>query len=251
MAAKVPPMPNLAGGQPADAGQFLLARRLRACRHWLTDQRNTLLDFGCGNGAQTLHFAPEFSQTYGVDVNSDFLDAFERRLKTLGDPPQIKILPYDGMHLPLDDQSMDQVISFTVLEHVTDEAAALQEIWRVLKPGGRMLLSVPNKWWIFETHGCDLPILPWNRVPLVSWWPKVLHDRYARARIYRRRDIKDLVAGNGFEIQAVQRLTAPLDMLTIGPLKDLCRKTLFRNDLTSVPFLATEILLIADKVGCS
>ena len=34
------------------------------------------------------------------------------------------------------------------------------ECLRVLKPGGRFIISVPNKWWIFETHGADLPLLP-------------------------------------------------------------------------------------------
>jgi len=139
------------------------------------------------------------------------------------------------------------VISFTVLEHVPDQDLALEEMYRLLRPGGRLILSVPNKWWVFETHGANLPLLPWNRVPLVSWWPRRLHDKYARARIYRAREIERLVRSKGFEVVEVFRMTAPLDVLKWAPLRRLMRETVFRPDTTVVPFLATEVFVIADK----
>jgi SAM-dependent methyltransferase len=139
------------------------------------------------------------------------------------------------------------VTSFTVLEHVPDEEAALAEMRRVLRPGGRLIISVPNRWWIFETHGCNLPGLPWNRVPLVSWWPKAWHDRWARARIYRLREIEKLVAQAGFKVDIRFRMTAPMDMLGNAFLRRLVRATLFRPDRAVLPIQATENFVVATR----
>jgi len=206
-----------------------------------------LLDFGCGNGAQTLHFTDDFDKVCGVDVNVDFLRDFRASLDSSGLGSRVTALEYGGDIVPLADGFADQVISFTVLEHVPDQDLALEEMYRLLRPGGRLILSVPNKWWVFETHGANLPLLPWNRVPLVSWWPRRLHDKYARARIYRAREIERLVRSKGFEVVEVFRMTAPLDVLKWAPLRRLMRETVFRPDTTVVPFLATEVFVIADK----
>ena len=152
-----------------------------------------------------------------------------------------------GGPIPLPDGVADVVTSFTVLEHVPDERAALAEMRRILRPRGKLIISVPNRWWIFETHGADLPLLPWNRVPLVSWWPKKLHDRWARARIYRRREIERLLVQAGFSIDESFRMTAPMDMIPWRPLRHLVRSILFRSDRAPFPFQATEIVVAATR----
>ncbi len=239
--------PNLTGGKPADSGDFLLERRLRVCRPYLAGDRQTLLDFGCGNGAQTLRFVDEFASIRGVDVDASFLAAFAAEIERRGLSDRVEAVRYPGREVPLPDACTGQVISFAVLEHVPDQELALREMHRLLRPGGRLIISVPNKWWIFETHGANLPLLPWNRVPLVSWWPKILHQRYARARIYRAREIVRLVEAAGFRVDAVLRMTAPLDVLKWRPLQDLMRRTIFKADTTGLPVLATEVFVVADR----
>lgn len=236
-----------AGGEPARAGQFILQRRLNLVRPYLPDGAGRLVDYGCGNGAQTLLLAPHFEQVTGLDVQDDFLAEMRRNVAAAGLQEKVEALRIGPDGEPLPDGCADVVTCFTVLEHVPDEREALGRMHALLRPGGRLLISVPNKWWIFETHGADLPLLPWNRVPLVSWWPRRLHSRWARARIYTEGDITSLLGQAGFVIDEIVRMTAPMDMLTWPPLRDLVRGTVFRSDRTSVPFLATEILVAATR----
>jgi len=232
-------------GKPAAQGAYLLERRRRVVRSWLPARRDHLLDYGCGNGAQTLLFKDDFTRITGVDITPSSLDDFAAAARRLGLEPSPELHRTDGRTIPVADADADCVMSFEVLEHVADEAAVLAEMRRVLRPDGTLILSVPNRWWIFETHGADLPLLPWNRVPLFSWLPKRLHDRWARARIYRRREITALLERSGFEALEARYLTAPMDMVGRAPLRDALRATLFRGDLTPVPLLATAVILRA------
>ena len=238
---------SLATGKPADEGQFVLERRARLVRPLLPAHAGHLVDFGCGNGAQTLRFLDRFDTITGIDVVPAELDAFAAACGRLQVGDRVRGVLAGGGPLPLADGCADVVTSFTVLEHVADERLALRELRRLLKPDGPLIITVPNRWWLFETHGCDLPLLPWNRVPLVSWWPKRLHDRWARARIYRRRGIVALLRECGFEPVETMRLTAPMDVLSSKWMKTLARATLFRPDRTPWPFLATEILVAARR----
>jgi len=239
---------NLAGGKPAGDEDFILARRLRTALAWAAPVGSVLLDFGCGSGAQALLFAEHFHTILGADVSEGYLREFHRKAVARGLTGHFQGLYYDGFRLPLASASVDYAISFEVLEHVESETEALTELHRVLKPGSPLVMSVPNRWWIFETHGASLPLLPWNRVPFFSWLPKKIHDRYARARIYRRREIVDKLQNHGFEVTQSAYVTAPMDVLNWRPLRDALRSTIFREDVTRIPFLATAVIVCARKV---
>jgi len=183
----------------------------------------------------------------GVDVSEIFLEEFRREITSRRLADRILAVSTEGGPVPLSAGTADVVTSFTVLEHVPDELEALAEMRRILRPGGKLIITVPNRWWIFETHGADLPLLPWNRVPLVSWWPKKLHDRWARARIYRRREIERLLVQSGFSIDGSFRMTAPMDMIPWVPLRKAVRSLFFRPDRAPTPFQATEIVVAATR----
>lgn len=241
---------HLAAGKPADAEDFILARRYRLLRRLAPSDPTgdpVLLDFGCGQGAQTVWFARHFERTVAVDINVDFLDALAAHAAVVGLGDRIEPVHYDGLRLPLSDDSIDYAISFEVLEHVADEGLALSELRRVIRPGGRLVMTVPNRWWIFETHGADLPLLPWNRVPFFSWLPTRIHDRWARARIYRRRQIEEKLDEHGFQVGASGYVTAPMDVIPWQTLQKALRRTVFRPDATPLPFLATAVYVVATR----
>jgi ubiquinone/menaquinone biosynthesis C-methylase UbiE len=240
-------------GKPADYGQFILERRYQLAKAYapaaLSDG-GFYLDVGCGNGAQTVLFAQHFDRWMGVDVEQARLDEFKRELQR-GDYPAAKnqhdILFYDGDHLPTADRSVDVLTCIEVIEHTRKDTETIGELFRVLKPGGTAIITVPNKWWIFETHGAHLPVLPWNRVPFFSWLPKPIHERFAKARIYRKRQIELLLEGAGFDVRKSIYVTAPMDMIKQPALQSAIRNTFFGKNETALPFMATSVMLIAKK----
>jgi ubiquinone/menaquinone biosynthesis C-methylase UbiE len=233
-------------GRPARYGQEITRRRARIVEGFFRLGGKTILDFGCGNGAQTVELAKHASAVIGCDIDASDIEVLRTFARENGISSVVPVL-YDGKSLPVKDESVDAVVSFAVLEHVTDEKSALRDILRVLKKGGDFVISVPNKWWIFETHGARLPLLPWNRVPFFSWLPSAIHRRYAMARIYTLAGIVNLLRSNGFEVRKTCYMTAPMDVVPWPAVQKLMRIVIFRGDTTPLPNLSTEIFVHCRK----
>ena len=237
---------NVERGKPADFGQEILKRRARITAYFVTLKDKYILDFGCGNGAQTLELVRHGCRIVACDIDATDLDVLTDYARA-NNIKSVEAMLYDGTRLPLADAQFDVLVSYAVLEHVNNEAIALTEMRRVLKNSGELVLSVPNKWWVFETHGARLPLLPWNRVPFFSWLPKPVHARFAMARIYTRRAIIRLLVEHGFEILDSCYMTAPMDVVKSPAMQKFLRKVIFRNDVTGIPILATEIFVHCRK----
>jgi SAM-dependent methyltransferase len=149
-----------------------------------------VLENGCGVGV----YARQLSlRGAGEVVGLEF--ELERLQQAHATVPQV--VNAAGEHLPFPNNSFDLVLSHEVLEHVADDAAALREMVRVLRPGGRIVLFVPNRGYPFETHG-----IYWRgryhfgNIPLVNYLPRRLRDRLApHVRVYSRRDLERLFEG--------------------------------------------------------
>ncbi|MCA9602279.1 MAG: class I SAM-dependent methyltransferase [Myxococcales bacterium] len=98
----------------------------------------SVLEAGCGTGLILERLARVASDAQGFDLSPGMLDkARERGLNVkLGSVTEV----------PYDDNSFDVVCSFKVLAHVPEIGAALAELARVTKPGGRMVLEFYNPW---------------------------------------------------------------------------------------------------------
>jgi len=238
---------HLAAGKSATSTDLIIQRRYRLAGWIAPFTGGTLLDFGCGTGAQSLLLAPDFDRALGLDIEQAPLKTFCIEAGRRGLRERVVPIQYDGELIPIADGTVDYAVSFEVLEHVRHEQNALLELHRVIKPGGTLVMSVPNRWWIFETHGANLPLLPWNRVPFFSWLPKPIHDRYARARIYRRGEIVEKIARSGFVVKRSVYITAPMDVLKWPPAQRFLRATVFKGDTTRIPTLSTAIMVAAER----
>ncbi|MBE8191435.1 MAG: class I SAM-dependent methyltransferase [Alphaproteobacteria bacterium] len=110
--------------------------------------KQTLLDVGCGRGRHT-HAAYMFAQAHAIGIDLGFDDVKATRdgfTETLGAQDRYGALSGDALHLPFADASFDRLICSEVLEHIPDYYAAIAEMHRVVKIGGRIGISVPHRW---------------------------------------------------------------------------------------------------------
>jgi SAM-dependent methyltransferase len=106
-----------------------------------------MLEIGSGTGTLLHRLLERGYRIQGVDINPALLDDARR---WYGDLPVHLV---QGTTLPFPDASFDVVMSFDVFEHIPDTDAHLDEVWRVLRPGGTYVMQTPNKWTnvVFET----------------------------------------------------------------------------------------------------
>lgn len=230
-------------GKPANQTDKIITRRVdlvKAIPGFCGKDLN-LLEIGCGNGVTLLLMSDSMKQCTGVDI-FDHKKWFEEERKAKG-ISNCEIILKDLETEDLTEQ-YDRLICFEVIEHFNDEKTVAR-FKRWLKPGAICAISVPNKWWIFETHGAKLPLLPWNRVPFFSWLPKIIHERFANARIYTKSRIVTLLEQSGFEVMETKYITAPMDVLKEGALKRFVLKHIFNTETTTNPLLSTSIFVVA------
>lgn len=130
-------------------GQVLNARARLAedVAGWLRPAIETgvFLDLGCGSGV-LLAVAAKGGYSgigIGIDVSMTWLVVAKRLILAYGGTPVLAAAL--GEALPLDDSILNGVVSLDVIEHVRDPDVYLGEIDRVTAPGGRLALSMPNR----------------------------------------------------------------------------------------------------------
>jgi len=163
-------------------------RRFQMVLRWADPSGRQVLDVGCGVGMYTAAFLRATPHVFGVEVEPE--RAREARGRAAG------VVQALGEHLPFADGTFDLVFSHEVLEHVADDRACAREMVRVARPGGRIVVFVPNRLYPFETHG-----IFWRgryrfgNAPLVNYLPDPLRDRLApHVRAYTGKALRRLFA---------------------------------------------------------
>lgn len=148
-----------------------------------------VLDNGCGVGMYVQHLQPHAGMVFGMEYD------LERAQEAGRISPNI--FCGAGENIPLLSQSFDVILSHEVLEHVQDDRKAVEEMTRLLRPGGRMIIFAPNRGYPFETHG-----FYWRgryhfgNIPLINYLPDSIRNRLApHVRIYSRNKLEQLFSG--------------------------------------------------------
>lgn len=146
---------------------FIRSQLLRSVKDHAHNLKGRLLDFGCGS--------KPYKELFSVDeyIGVDFVNEGHPH-----DNEQIDVY-YDGKTIPFPEDSFDAVLCSEVFEHVFNLSEILVELNRVLKPGGKILITCPFLW---KEH--ELP-----------------HD-YARYTLFA---LRYLLQKNGFEIKTAEK----------------------------------------------
>jgi SAM-dependent methyltransferase len=148
-----------------------------------------VLENGCGVGMYVEKLSAFGGRVVGLEF--DLERAIEAGVNSK------EIVNAAGEFIPLPDSTFDLILSHEVIEHVQDDRAAIREMIRVLKPGGRVALFCPNRGYPFETHG-----IFWrgkyhfgNKL-FVNYLPRALRDKLApHVRVYSAGDLQRLFEG--------------------------------------------------------
>jgi SAM-dependent methyltransferase len=177
-------------GEPSYVWRAGQERRLAMIRDAAGERISGIVfEDGCGVGSYLARLAEDASLTVGLEIELErAAEAHRKGPSAVGGV---------GEHLPFPDNTFDLVLSHEVLEHVQNDRMAASEISRVLKPGGRLTLFVPNRGYPFETHGHYWKgTYHFGNTPLINYLPRRWRDRLApHVNVYSGKDLERLFSG--------------------------------------------------------
>ncbi|GAA2521746.1 class I SAM-dependent methyltransferase [Streptomyces longisporus] len=191
----------------------------------------TILDIGCGDGTAAATAAPLLTghRIIGVDWSQDALKRARTHLSYA-----IRGELTDG-GLPFKAASADAVLFSEVIEHLVDPDAALDEIHRILRPGGHLMLSTPNLAAWYNRGLLLAGVQPvFSEVSLRAIHGRPGTEVVGHLRLYTARALREFVAASGFEI--VDLKGAPFHGVP-RPLRPLDRLACSRPSLASILLL--------------
>jgi ubiquinone/menaquinone biosynthesis C-methylase UbiE len=107
-----------------------------------------VLEIGVGLGTDLVQFAKAGAECHGIDITDRHLELTSRNFRLRGLP--VTLTKCDATTICYPDGYFDVVYSFGVLHHIPDAELVMREIRRVLKPGGRCLIALYNRWSAFH-----------------------------------------------------------------------------------------------------
>ncbi len=196
--------PQVIAHMTRNEADMAFKKRVQTIFEWIepTDDK-LILDMPCGRGFY-LNMIRYVSQCRLVGAELDW-DVILKAQAHVGHLPDIALHNCNIYALPYPDNTFDAVILSEILEHIDDDVAGLKEIYRVLKPGGVVAITVPNAnypfWWdpinktletLFHRHI--------GRGTFAGIWAN-------HVRLYQRDDLHDAVLKAGFLLEEERAFT--------------------------------------------
>ncbi|NJE25547.1 class I SAM-dependent methyltransferase [Thermococcus sp. MV5] len=160
-------------------GQYVNRTEKKLVFSMIKSKNGKALDLGCGTGNYTLELYTRGFDVVGVDLSEEMLKIARKKL------PRVKFIRANAYSLPFKENTFDLVLTITMFEFIHKPELALNEIYRVLRPGGEVVIGTMNGksfWFIFKR--------------IKSLFEETA---YRYARFYTPSELESLMKGAGFE----------------------------------------------------
>lgn len=232
-------------GEPSYIWRSGQERRLKMIERWAKLDDARVLDSGGGNGT----YAAQIQKCYNAQV-----ELFEIEFERVQEAKQEKIdhaLVAAGEYTPYATDVFDTIISNEVIEHVQDDKAAIAEMIRTLKVGGRLILFCPNRWYPVEQHGHYWKDKYYfGNTPLINYLPSTFRNKLApHVKSYTKRDLQDLFDNLPANIIHHSRIYGGYDNLVLrfGRKMTIIRDFLYKLENTALDTWGLSHFVVVEK----
>ncbi|MBZ0277525.1 MAG: class I SAM-dependent methyltransferase [Anaerolineae bacterium] len=179
-------------------------KRVQTIFEWIDPHDDdVILDCACGRGFY-LNMFRYVSQCTLVGLELDW-PVIQKAQRNVGHLPDLLLNNANIYHLPYADDTFDGVILSEILEHIDDDVAGLKEVYRVLKPGGVVAITVPNAnypfWW--DPINRTLETIAHTHIshgPLAGIWAN-------HVRLYTAGHLRESVSASGLIVEEERAFT--------------------------------------------
>lgn len=231
-------------GEPSYVWRAGQERRLNMIARWAMLDGARVLEAGMGLGT----YAAKISERYDSEVDGFDIEV-ERTAQARSSISHAVVAAAEYVPYPAD--HFDSIFSNEVIEHVESDQATVRELVRVLKPGGRIVIFVPNRWYPFETHGHYWKgEYHFGNSPLINYLPDRWRDQLApHVRAYTKRSLRRLFDDLPVRVVHHRRIYGGYDNLIarLGTPMRWARNILYLFEGTPFDTWGLSHLLVVEK----
>lgn len=181
-----------------DIGPFTWPRNRVEAIVYSCPPSDTVLDIGCGNGHLLYQLRKNHARLLGLEYSSDRLRQAKKNLDGL---PFRGFLGSAERMTEIGSDSIDCIVSADTIEHIPDVYAACDEMFRVLKPGGQIIINTPNIAFIKKRAMLLLGRFPSTSQPNEGLGSDVLFDG-GHLHYFTYRSLRLLLERSGFSVES-------------------------------------------------
>ena len=231
-------------GAPSYVWRAGQQRRLEMIHQWADVDGTMILIDGAGVGTYAAKLHEQSAHVYAFDIEFERIQEAHQYVAN-SHVSAAEAVPYPA-------NTFDALLSHEVLEHVQNDQEAINEMARVLRPGGRIVLFCPNRWYPFETHGHYWRgTYHFGNTPLINYLPDVWRNQLApHVRAYTKHGLLSLLDGLPLKVVYHTRIFGGYDNIIkrYPKLGTTLRGLLYGVERTPLRIFGLSHLLIAEKL---